>query len=102
MNKKEHLLLRMAEECADIIKAINKSLLFGLKDGYPETGDSNEQMIELKFNSMISVVGLLKDEGVEIDLNEDCVRFIEKSTKESMRRAERNGVLQLTKDKRAR
>ena len=37
MNKLEHLLLLLQEECAEVIHASSKAIRFGLEDGNPAT-----------------------------------------------------------------
>jgi len=41
----EHLLVCLAEECAEVGQAVGKALRFGLKDSPPEGGLPNDEYI---------------------------------------------------------
>lgn len=62
MNRQEHLLVCLSEECAEVIKAVDKALRFGLNDGYPGTETTNEQDIQDEFAQAVAVMEMLEKE----------------------------------------
>lgn len=64
MNKTEHLLACLAEECAEVQHAVAKALRFGLDDGYPGAASTNAQDIAREFQDVLAVVEMLEEEGV--------------------------------------
>lgn len=64
MNRTEHLLICLAEECAEVQQAISKALRFGLDDGYPGATSTNAQDIGREFIDVVAVMEMLVDSGV--------------------------------------
>ncbi len=64
MNKTEHLLSCLAEECAEIQQAVCKALRFGLNDGHPEKTTTNAQDIAKECADIVAVIELLEDNGI--------------------------------------
>jgi len=64
MTKTQHLLIKAAEECAEIQKDISKALLFGLDDKEPGQPLTNRQKIEHEVNDLFAVVNMLANTGV--------------------------------------
>jgi len=64
MNKKEHLLTCLAEECSELQQAISKALRFGLDDGSPDKTTTNLQDIKQELIDIKSVVEMIQDEGI--------------------------------------
>lgn len=66
MNRKEHLLIILAEECSEVIKDITKSLRFGLDDYNPldENKVTNKENIVNELNDLIAVADMLKEERI--------------------------------------
>ena len=64
MNRTEHLLTCLAEECAEVQQAIAKALRFGLDDGRPGVGLSNAQDIGREFVDVVALMEMLVDSGV--------------------------------------
>lgn len=62
MNKTEHLLTCLAEECAEVQHAVTKALRFGLDDDFKET--TPEQDIVRECLDVIAVIELLEEEGI--------------------------------------
>jgi NTP pyrophosphatase (non-canonical NTP hydrolase) len=63
MTRQEHLLIRLAEECSEVIKEISKSLIFGLDNHYPMGAETNSQKIMDELNDLIAVADMLKEDG---------------------------------------
>lgn len=64
MNKVEHLLVCLAEECAEIQQAVSKALRFGLDDGAPGGEITNAQDIAKECCDIVALIDLLEEEGV--------------------------------------
>ncbi|TAJ79070.1 MAG: hypothetical protein EPO42_06830 [Gallionellaceae bacterium] len=64
MNRTEHLLACLAEECAEVQHAVAKALRFGLDDGYPGAASTNAQDIARELNDVLAIVTMLEDEGI--------------------------------------
>jgi hypothetical protein len=64
MNKTEHLLVCLAEECAEIQKAVAKALRFGLDDGEPGGNTTNAQDIVKECCDIVAVIELLEEAGI--------------------------------------
>ena len=63
MNKTEHLLTCLIEECAEVQKAAAKALRFGLDDTSPG-GTTNRQDIADECVDLLAVLEMLEDEGI--------------------------------------
>ena len=59
MTDEEHLLACLSEECAEVIKNVNKALRFGLGDKHPGKAENNRELIEHELNDLYGVVELL-------------------------------------------
>lgn len=65
MNRMEHLLTILTEECAEVQQAVTKTLRFGLKEGkYADT--PNEERIRAELNDLLAVVEMLEKEGLDL------------------------------------
>ncbi len=62
MNDTEHLLVCLAEECAEIQQAVAKALRFGLEDNYKNTTPAAD--IARECCDLIAVIELLEEAGV--------------------------------------
>lgn len=94
MNKIEHLLVCLGEECSEIQQATAKALRFGLDDGNPDGTTTNLEDIEKELVDLLGVVSLLKDEGI-INIDTADPRIAEKKAKvqKYMKYAEQKGKL---------
>ena len=63
MNKTEHLLTCLIEECAEIQKAATKALRFGLDDHAPD-GPINSESIAHELTDLLAVIEMLEDEKI--------------------------------------
>ncbi|KFZ26320.1 MAG: hypothetical protein KQ78_01493 [Candidatus Izimaplasma bacterium HR2] len=60
MDKEQHLLIKLAEECTAVSKAVHKAALFGMEDGYPGTNRTNLEdvyMSKLYYSSTLCKIG---------------------------------------------
>ena len=64
MNIKEHLLVVLAEECAEVQSAISKTLRFGADDCRPGSMVTNANEIEKEFIEAMAVRDMLIELGV--------------------------------------
>ena len=69
MNRLEHLLTILGEECAEIQKAASKAKRFGLEDGYPGTDRTNHNDINNELNDLMAVVEMLNCEGLSLHMH---------------------------------
>ena len=63
MNREEHLLTVLMEECSEVQKDICKSLRFGLSDAYKENKPLNRENITTELTDLIAVAQMLVEEG---------------------------------------
>lgn len=63
MNRQEHLLTIMAEECAEVAQRISKALRFGLSEVEPGQDATNAERIVWEFMDLRAAFEMLKDEG---------------------------------------
>lgn len=70
MNKIEHLLTCLIEECSEVQKEATKALRFGLDDKY-KCDSHQAQKIVNEFADLLGVFEMLKDEGVVSILSKD-------------------------------
>jgi len=63
MNRQEHLLTILAEECAEVAQRASKALRFGLGEVQPGQELTNAERIEGELTDLFSVVLMLVDEG---------------------------------------
>lgn len=61
MNRTEHLLTCLIEECAEVQKAVAKALRFGLSDGYPGTDRTNAGDIAHELIDLMAIVDMLQE-----------------------------------------
>lgn len=62
MNKQEHLLACLAEECAEIQQAVGKALRFGINNDYRETTPAED--IARECCDLLAVIELLEEAGI--------------------------------------
>lgn len=82
MNRKEQLLIILAEECSEVIKDVTKSLRFGLDDINPSDNHNktNRENISNELCDLIAVAKMLLNEGY-IDDYLDDVKIEKKQNK---------------------
>ncbi len=93
MNKQQYLLICLAEECAEVIKVVNKALRFGLENGYPGTCRTNLVDLNNELNDVLAVVETLDKEGVKLSINDDKLIAKQKKVYEYMEYSRNIGVI---------
>ncbi len=68
MNKTEHLLVCLIEECNEIAQDVCKILRFGLDDTNPLTNESNRKKLRKELADLEGVIQLL-NENTDIDFS---------------------------------
>jgi len=95
MNKVEHLLTCLVEECAEVQQAVCKAQRFGLDDGYPGSVTTNAQDIVKECTELIAVVEMLQEEGVITGVGLFSSKYEKKErVKQYMKYAESRGMLE--------
>jgi len=69
MNRNEHLLVILMEECTELAHAASKALRFGPGSDYD--GITNREKLLREYNDILAVVEMLNDDGVG-DMYEDA------------------------------
>ena len=64
MNRKEHLLVCLSEECDEVGQRISKALRFGLDEVQDGQHNSNRQRIADELCDLLSVAYILHSEGL--------------------------------------
>ena len=80
MNPIEHLLICLVEECAEVQKAVSKSLRFGLSSSHTGSEMTNGEEISHELNDLIAVADMLVTAGA-IPSHDDQEKSQEKTTK---------------------
>jgi NTP pyrophosphatase (non-canonical NTP hydrolase) len=83
MNKQEYLLACLSEECGEVIRAIGKIQRFGLNDMHPhkENPEPNNVLLCKEINDVLTIVGMLQEEGVDLPKLLDPAHIIQKREK---------------------
>lgn len=64
MNKQEHLLTVLSEECAEVIHAICKANRFGIDDHGHNERPTNRVQLHAELNDLFAVANMLIDEEI--------------------------------------
>jgi NTP pyrophosphatase (non-canonical NTP hydrolase) len=64
VNRTEHLLTCLAEECAEVAQRVSKALRFGLAEVQPGQDENNAERIAGELNDLFAVANILMGEGV--------------------------------------
>ena len=63
MNKTEHLLTCLSEECGESVQVASKAIRFGLDHGWPEKGETNRRILE---REIADIIGVAQELGLKI------------------------------------
>ena len=94
MNKIEHLLACLTDECAEITQAADKALRFGLDDQRPGGETDNRMDIEREINDLVGVIELLVENGVTIHQHRHYIDAKKEKVLKFMDYARNKGTLQ--------
>ena len=64
MNRVDHLLVCLAEECSETAQRATKMLRFGPEEIQPSQELDNTERVVLEFNDIMAIMEMLMDEGV--------------------------------------
>lgn len=64
MTREEHLLLCLAEECAEVAQRVSKALRFGLSEIQPAQPLTNAERVVDEFHDLFAVATLLEAERI--------------------------------------
>jgi NTP pyrophosphatase (non-canonical NTP hydrolase) len=64
MNRTEHMLTVLAEECSEVAKETSKCLRFGPMEVFADIGISNAQRVKREFNDVLAMIEMLQAAGV--------------------------------------
>lgn len=64
MNRTEHLLQILQEECNEVAQCASKANRFGLQDHEPGKTETNAERIVHEFNDLFAVMEMLRNEGL--------------------------------------
>lgn len=94
MNKTEHLLTCLMEECAEIQQATSKALRFGLDDGRPNSETTNAEDIAIECTDLIAIIEMLHETRIipQID-NTIAIEQKKAKVRKYMKYAETRGTL---------
>ena len=93
MNTIEHLLVCLAEECAEVQKEVTKALRFGLEDKWKSDLNTSEK-IAYECCDILAVIEMLKQESVIPQLDSDSlIKDKKERVLKYMNYAKNNGVL---------
>jgi len=93
MNKQEHLLVCMAEECSEIQHAIAKALRFGVDDHGHSERPTNRVQLRAEFNDLLAVAEMLEEHGFNFEPSRIDIAAKKKRVAEYMEYASGNGTL---------
>jgi hypothetical protein len=64
MNRTEHLLTILAEECCEVAQRATKALRFGLDEVQPDQTESNAERMLAEYCDLIAMMEMLEMEGL--------------------------------------
>lgn len=62
MNRTEHLLTCLAEECAEVAQRVSKALRFGLDERQADQPDDNAERIRMEMYDLLAVYRMLSED----------------------------------------
>ncbi len=66
MNRTDHLLIRLAEECGEVVQRVSKALVFGLAEKQEGQLLTNEQRLKGEVTDLIALLYMLTEEGLDV------------------------------------
>lgn len=93
MNRTEHLLSCLAEECAEVAQRATKAQRFGMDEIQPGQDLSNRERLSQELSDLVAVVDMLGF-AIHVIYNEDALDAKKRKVENCMRYAEGQGALQ--------
>ena len=100
MTRREHLLVCLSEECAEVIKEVDKILRFGLNDSPIESLggnilEPNSVRLENEMNDVMAVVDMLRSEGIKIMFTSEKAQAKKDKVEKYMKYSHEKGLLEI-------
>jgi NTP pyrophosphatase (non-canonical NTP hydrolase) len=97
MNRREHLLTCLAEECTEVGQRVTKALRFGLDEVQTGQDLTNRQRIAEEYRDLVAVAAILVEEGIlavhEMAVDQKAVDAKRARIERFMEISRREGVL---------
>jgi hypothetical protein len=84
MTRTEHLLICLAEECAEIIQRVSKAIRFGLQEVQPGQLLTNAQRIVEEVHDFCGVLELLTEDGTFGKLSDQEIQIAIEAKKKKL------------------
>lgn len=97
MNKVEHLLICLIEECSELQKEITKVLRFGFKEDHPELKPdfvSNVIRLKREINDIYAILDMLVVEDIDLSRDEILVNHKLDKLSRYMEHSKNEGLLE--------
>ena len=72
MNRLEHLLVILSEECSEVQQDVAKTLRFGVNEEYLDKG-TNQQRVRHEYSQLVAMAEMLQAEGFDLTVDRDVV-----------------------------
>lgn len=74
MNRTQHLLSKLAEECSEVAQIAIKTALFGMDDVWPPFNITNLKRIHAELNDIMAIIDMLnKESGLSYTRDETAI-----------------------------
>lgn len=98
LNRKQYLLVKLAEELSEIQKELSKAIIFGIDDEY--NGVTNHQKISAEFNDVRGVIRMINIDGFNIaPRDEEAIDAKIIKVEKYMQYSAKRGILDLSDSK---
>lgn len=92
MNRREHILVTLMEECGELAKVASKSVRFSPDSDYD--GITNRAKLQNEYNDLLAMIDLLHDEiGVVMIRDEDLIAAKKEKFELMLKDSEQMGAL---------
>jgi len=91
MNRREHLLTILMEECAELAQAASKAIRFSPDSNYD--GITNREKLQNEYNDVLAVVEMLHDDGIEMYDDPELIDAKQQKVEKFLKDSKRIGTL---------